>query len=165
MAGSRRAGELIEGALLRQVVGEVEESLSHLLRGAVSLRLHERIAAETGVSLERAGYWVLGRIADRGPLRLSELALTMALDPSTVSRHVRQLERHGLAERASDPSDARAVMLAPTPAGREVLERVRGARCELMQQVLARWPAGDRKELARLLSQLADDLTAAWREA
>lgn len=147
------------------VVCEIEQALSHLMRGAVSLRLHERIAADTGVALERGCYWVLCRIADRGPLRLSELALTMALDPSTVSRHVRQLERQGLAERASDPSDARAVMLAPTAAGREVLERVRGARREHMEQVLARWPADDRKELARLLARLAHDFTAAWQEA
>jgi DNA-binding MarR family transcriptional regulator len=146
-------------------VCEIEQALSHLLRGAVSLRLHERIAADTGVRLERASYWVLSRIADRGPLRLSELALTMALDPSTVSRHVRQLERHGLAERASDPSDARAVILAPTASGREVLERVRTARRELVERVLARWPADDRKELARLLAQLANDLTTAWQEA
>jgi DNA-binding MarR family transcriptional regulator len=149
----------------RGVVCEIEQALSYLMRGSVSLRLHERIAADTGLALERACYGVLGRIADRGPLRLSELALTMALDPSTVSRHVRELERQGLAERASDPSDARAVMLAPTAAGREVLERVRAARRERMEQVLARWPVHDRKELARLLARLADDFTAACQEA
>jgi DNA-binding MarR family transcriptional regulator len=145
-------------------VCDIEQAMSHLIRGAVSLRLHERISADTGVSLERAGYWVLGRLADRGPLRLSELAQMIALDPSTVSRQVRQLERQGLAERSPDPSDARAAMLAPTPAGREVLGRVRTARRELMERVLARWPAQDRRELARLLARLADDLAAAWRE-
>jgi DNA-binding MarR family transcriptional regulator len=149
----------------QDAVCEIERALSHLLRGAVSLRIHERIAADTGVALERASYWVLGRIAEGGPLRLSELALTMALDPSTVSRHVRQLERHGLAERAADPSDARAVMLEPTAAGREVLDRVRTARRELMEHVLIRWREDDRKELARLLARLANDLTTAWQEA
>jgi DNA-binding MarR family transcriptional regulator len=85
----------------------------------------------------------------------------MTLDPSTVSRQVRQLEAQGLVGRGTDPSDARAVLLALTPEGREVVGRFRGGRHGLMQQVLARWPEDDRRELGRLLSRFADDLTAA----
>ena len=145
-------------------VVELEQALSQLLRGVINTRLHERIAAETGVTLERACYWVLGCIAKRAPLRLSELAQTMNLDPSTVSRHVRQLEAQGLAERSTDPSDARAVMLAPTAAGREILGRLLVARHQMLEKVLAGWPDQERQELARLLKRLADDLTAAWQE-
>jgi DNA-binding MarR family transcriptional regulator len=146
-------------------VAAIEQALSHLLRGVVNIRLHERIAAESGIALDRAGFWVLGRIADRAPLRLSELAQTMGLDPSTVSRHVRQLETQGFAQRETDPSDARAVMLAPTPAGRELIERGRMARRRMLEKVLAHWPSDDREQLARLLRRLADDLTDACRES
>ena len=146
-------------------VAAIEQALSHLLRGVVNIRLHERIAAETGIALDRAAYWVLGRIADQAPLRLSELAQTMGLDPSTVSRHVRQLETQGFAEREPDPGDARAVMLTPTAAGREIVERARVARRQRLERVLAHWPDTDREELARLLRRLADDLTAAWQDA
>ncbi|HEY8200195.1 MAG TPA: MarR family transcriptional regulator [Actinomycetota bacterium] len=153
-----------EAETTKPEVVELEQALSNLLRGAINTRLHERVAAETGVALERACYWVLGCIAKRGPLRLSELAHTMGLDPSTVSRHVRQLEIQGLAERGADPSDARAVMLAPTAAGREILGRLLVARHQMLEKVLARWPDDDRQELARLLTRLAGDLTAAWQE-
>lgn len=146
-------------------VAAIEQALSHLLRGVVNIRLHERIVAETGIALDRAAYWVLGRIADRAPLRLSELAQTMGLDPSTISRHVRQLESQGFAGREPDPSDARAVMLTPTPAGREIIERARVARRQMLEKVLAHWPDADREQLASLLQRLADDLTAAWQEA
>jgi DNA-binding MarR family transcriptional regulator len=153
------------GTAAKPEVARIEQALSHLLRGVVNSKLHERIAAETGIALDRAAYWVLGRIADRAPLRLSELAQTMGLDPSTISRHVRQLEAQGFTERTADPSDARAVMLAPTARGREILERARVARRLRLQQVLAHWPDEDRTALARLLQRLADDLTASWQEA
>lgn len=143
-----------------EAVAVIEQGLSRLLRGTL-LRLHERAAAASGIPLERASYWVLACLTERGPLRLSELARMMTLDPSTVSRQVRQLEAQGLVGRGTDPSDARAVLLALTPEGREVVGRFRGGRHELMQQVLARWPEDDRRELGRLLSRFADDLTAA----
>jgi DNA-binding MarR family transcriptional regulator len=146
---------------------EIEHALSQLLRGVVNIRFHERMAAVTGVTLDRAAYWVLGRIAKHGPgepLRLSELAHMMNLDPSTVSRHVRALETQGLARRETDPSDARAVILATTAAGREVLDRLLVARHQLLEKALAEWPDGDRQDIARLLVRLAEDLTAAWQE-
>jgi DNA-binding MarR family transcriptional regulator len=89
----------------------------------------------------------------------------IGLDPSTVSRHVRQLERQGLAVRDADPTDARAVSLEATAAGRDAIQRVRGARRALLERVLADWPAGDRRELARLLTRLTEDLTTVWRDA
>jgi DNA-binding MarR family transcriptional regulator len=141
-------------------VAEIEQGLSRLLRGTL-LRLHDRVTATTGVALERASYWVLACLTERGPLRLSELAQVMTLDPSTVSRHVGQLERQGLVGRETDPTDARAVLLALTPEGTDVVGRLRSGRHELMQQVLDCWPADDRRELARLLCRFAADLTAA----
>ena len=148
----------------RPEVARIEQALSQMLRGVVNIRLHERMAAESGITLDRAAYWVLGRIADQAPLRLSELAQTTGLDPSTISRHVRQLEVRGFTERETDPSDARAVMLTPTPAGREIIEQARVVRRRIFERVLAHWPDEDREELARLLQRLADDLTAVWQE-
>jgi DNA-binding MarR family transcriptional regulator len=151
----------------KPAIVEIEQALSQLLRGVVNIRIHERIAAVTGVTLDRACFWVLGRIAKHSqerPLRLSELAQTMSLDPSTVSRQVRQLETQGLVQREADPSDARAVMLATTAAGREILDRLLVARHQMLEKALAGWPDGDRQDIARLLVRLADDLTAAWQE-
>ncbi|MGH2722532.1 MAG: MarR family transcriptional regulator, partial [Actinomycetota bacterium] len=60
-------------------VSRIEAGLARLLRTTL-VRLHERAGAEAGVTIERAGYWLLASLADRGPLRLSDLAQAMALD-------------------------------------------------------------------------------------
>ncbi len=143
----------------QETVAAIEQGLAQLLRGTL-LRLHDRVTSDAGVGLERASYWVLACLTDRGPLRLTELAQMMTLDPSTVSRQVRHLEGQGLVAREADPTDARAVQLALTPEGRALVGRVRGGRHRVMAQLLSRWPEDDRRELGRLLSRFADDLTA-----
>ena len=143
-----------------ETVSRIESGLARLLRSTL-VRLHDRAGAEAGVTIERAGYWLLASLAERGPLRLSELAQAMALDPSTVSRHVQQWERQGLVGRQPDPSDARAVLLAPTPEGTALLGRLRAARHGIVRDILDRWDPSDRQELASLLTRFADDLSAA----
>jgi DNA-binding MarR family transcriptional regulator len=72
--------------------------------------------------------------ADRRPSQ-RQLADFTGLEPLYLSRLARALERAGLVERASDPDDSRAVLLALTDRGREVAirasERVRGLQDDL----------------------------------
>ncbi len=59
--------------------------------------------------------------------------------------------------RIADPDDGRAQSVSLTPAGRDVMERVRGARHDLITTVLGEWSDTDRRQLALLLGRLADD--------
>ena len=47
--------------------------------------------------------------------------------------------------------------VALTPAGREVMEKVRAARHDLITDAFAAWDDADRTQLAALLGRLADD--------
>jgi DNA-binding MarR family transcriptional regulator len=52
------------------------------------------------------------------PLRVSELAERLSLEPATLSPLLKRLEVAGLVTRRRDPGDERAVAVTLTPAGR-----------------------------------------------
>ncbi|NHC14471.1 MarR family winged helix-turn-helix transcriptional regulator [Motilibacter deserti] len=101
---------------------------------------------------------VLNAVAGSGPARPSDVAAEIALDASTVSRHLQALERLGLVARDRDPSDGRAYRVAVTAAGADAIDSARVARRAVLGSALSPWDAADREQLAGLLARLADDL-------
>ena len=118
----------------------------------------ERLIGAAGVSVERAGFGVLRCVSERGGLRVSELAQFLGVDTSTMSRHVKTLERGGLVVRAEDPLDGRAARVGLTPAGVEVLRLLGEARHRYFTELLAGWTEGEREVLAPLLGRLANEV-------
>ena len=74
--------------------------------------------------------------ADSGQVRMSELARQVVLSLSGLSRLVDRLERDGLLERRTCPSDARGFFATITPAGRE---RLAEAQSDYLANVRARF--------------------------
>ena len=62
--------------------------------------------ADSEPTLSWTDAWLLGRIADTGPVRLSELADWQEVDRSTMTTQVRRLELLGLVGRATDRGTA-----------------------------------------------------------
>jgi DNA-binding MarR family transcriptional regulator len=86
------------------------------------------------------------------------LAQLLGVDTSTMSRHVKTLERGELVVRAEDPLDGRAARVSLTGAGAEVLRVLGEARHRYFAELLASWSEADRAGLAPLLAQLANDV-------
>lgn len=91
---------------------------------------------ETG-GLTRTQLWVLGTIAARGPLGLSEVAEIERLNPTMLSRIVGKLVDAGLVSRLADPDDGRAARVEATRSGIKLNERRRRERSALFAQRLA----------------------------
>jgi DNA-binding MarR family transcriptional regulator len=134
---------------------ELEQLLFRIARTVYVTRIE---AYAEGAPIDRAGMAVLGRLGATPDLRLSDLAVELNLDVSTVSRQARALEESGLLERLPDPDDRRAARLRLTPEGRRVVEEVRRARRDLLARALSGWSSTDRATLTRLMARLADDL-------
>ncbi|HEX8508705.1 MAG TPA: MarR family transcriptional regulator, partial [Propionibacteriaceae bacterium] len=98
---------------------EAVESVLYALMSIGRLLRHRM----QGDGLDPATFWLLKGLADRGALRVTELAALGNLDVSTVSRHVTQLHRSGLIERTPDPDDRRAQRVALSEQGQELLTR------------------------------------------
>jgi DNA-binding MarR family transcriptional regulator len=122
---------------------------------AVVLRL-SRLPVDEPV--DKAGLAVLHETRRLGAVRPSDLAAQMHLDLSTISRHLRSLEKQGMLQRSADPDDARALRISITARGTDVLTRVSNHRATKIRDAIAHWPESDRSTLCQLLRRLAGDL-------
>lgn len=124
-------------------------------------RLTERATDAAGLALDRPAMGVLLslRTADQ-PLRIGEIADRMQVVGPHVTRQVQALEKRGLVRRVADPHDRRASLIEPTEGGTEAANRYVTSLLGWFAEALADWPQQDRDDLARLLTRLADDVTA-----
>jgi DNA-binding MarR family transcriptional regulator len=145
------------------VIAGLERALLRVARGVGRLSLPGSAA---GVTVERATYWVLGRVAEHGPIRASDLAALLSVDTSTISRQSHRLVAEGLLARTADPADARACLLKVTPRGRRVLVAVESFRRRQLAELLASWSKADVALLSTVLDRLGDQMDhAGLREA
>jgi DNA-binding MarR family transcriptional regulator len=122
--------------------------------------LHVNALGRTELRCELAGAMVLSRLDALGPVRLTDLALALGLDPSSVSRQVTALERAGLVARERDPSDLRAQRLVVTREGTEAVTSLRAARAAALATLTPGWTADDLDDLTHRLARLNTDLEA-----
>ena len=92
-----------------------------------------------------------------GPCRLTALAEKIEVKPSAVTVMVDRLEKRGLVRRVQDPDDRRAVRVEITAEGRDVLDKAR----ELRNEVLGGFMNGLDPEEARRLADLLERITGA----
>jgi DNA-binding MarR family transcriptional regulator len=149
----------VPATVAADLLAQVEDALAAIVRQIRIPRLYDRIAVDAGLTLERGAYPVLRLVEETGSTRLSQLAQVLNLDLSTVSRHVKQLERAGLVARTGDKLDARASLLRVTAKGRRAVAAVNEAWRRFIAEVLADWRPGDVAALGPLLERLAHDMS------
>jgi DNA-binding MarR family transcriptional regulator len=72
------------------------------------------------LGLTHPQYLVMLALWEESPLRVSQVADRLSLDPATLSPLLKRLETGGLVRRDRDPRDERAVSVSLTPAGRRL---------------------------------------------
>ena len=147
----------------RSNLHELERELTRFFRR--SRVASTAIAAEVHPDLDVASYTVLVTIRDlsaslTGGVRAIDVAETLGLHKSTMSRNISVLERLGLVTREPSAEDARARLLTITEPGRTSLDAAISARRQRVSTILSRWTASDVRDLARLLGHLNDDLAS-----
>lgn len=133
---------------LSEQLGSIEQLL---LR--VSWLEQRRFAQDIAcLSLTPPQFFVLRSILIRDEhLTMSALASDTLQHCATVTGIVNRLEKMGLVTRQRDAADRRQVLVELTPAGRELLSRVRGSREQRLRETLLRLSEKDAIELLRLL--------------
>jgi DNA-binding MarR family transcriptional regulator len=97
----------------------------------------------------------------RGPARMSDLAIFCGVNPTMLSRMVPRLEEAGLLGRQLDPADKRACLVEATPKARQLLERVRSEREDVLSRLLDDLDHEERRSIAAatpVLEKLAERL-------
>jgi DNA-binding MarR family transcriptional regulator len=95
---------------------------------------------------------------DRGPKSQAELATALHLDPSTVTKTLQRLERHGLIARCPSELDRRAHVVSTTTAGDTLRDKIRQAMAETERRAVAGLSPEEVAELARLLGRVHENL-------
>lgn len=136
----------------------LQRNLIRLVRQLSIPRFHQQVLSRTGVEIDRVQAIALSRIVDGGPLRLTDLAEQLGVACSTAGRHAAHLEARGLARRAVDPTDARAVTVAPTRDGVALVGQLRRAYRQVLGEAMGDWRRDEVESLTILLGRLADRL-------
>lgn len=125
-----------------------------LRRGASGSVLRKHLLGPDGPPLEQAQLDALEILASRpSGMRMSEFAEALRVDPSTATRAVGRLERHGLAERSADEADKRIVTARATPTGTRMVTRVGHLRASGVQRLLEPFDENERERFAEYLER------------
>ena len=92
---------------------------------------------------------VLVMITARGPLNLTAVADGLGVNPSNASRTCERLVSEGYLDRRDDPQDRRNLTLTLTEDGTRMVNTVMHHRRQVLQQILGRMSANQRKQLSR----------------
>jgi len=130
-------GSVVMGAVKWLDEDEMRAWHSFLAAGALIDRLVDAQLKEA-VGLSHPQYEILVRLAEApgGELRMTELAGTLLTSKSGLTYQVTQLEKAGLVERRSCPSDVRGVLAVLTSAGRRLLEQAAPGHVALVRELL-----------------------------
>ncbi|GAA1879674.1 MarR family winged helix-turn-helix transcriptional regulator [Lapillicoccus jejuensis] len=140
------------------------DALGSDLLSAVA-RLNRFATQQAGLDLPFAQVRLLALVDERGPARIGDLAALDSCSQPTMTAQVRRLEAQGLVDRVDDPSDARAVLVSVTAAGRRLLDRAREARGAVLAPYVTQLDGDDLAALERAVPVLQRLVAAAQRDA
>ena len=103
-----------------------------------SARFTRLAARETPTAMPRALWRALAQLEDLGPTRVSDLAAADRVSQPTATAVVQKLVEGGWVQRCPDPTDARAVRITITEAGRDALAQTREAAADALTPRLTR---------------------------
>lgn len=110
--------------------------------------------------LTMARYDVLATLVNAdGRLGLSDLASSVLLSQSGVSKLLDRMERSGLVHREPDPSDGRSAYATITPLGRSLVEEARRGHHELVRDLFGNaLDERDLTDLDRIMGRISASL-------
>jgi len=112
--------------------------------------------AQNGLSI--AMWRVLAALSNNNEQRQIDLVAMTSIDASTMSRLVTRLVRMGLVTRARSKTSSREVVIALSPKGGALVERLIPIARELERTASAGLPARDLAVAKRALRQMYDNL-------
>lgn len=154
--GDAQAGAAASAAL--------ERAVPMLVRWFTRRDVRRAMLADTDPALSATDAWLLGRIADTGPVRLSALAAWQQVDRSTMTTQVRRLEDLGLVAREPDPRDGRATLVRATRAGAARHLRTKVAARGEYDKLVAGWSAEDLRQAAHVATRFVETLESSQPE-
>ncbi len=131
--------------------------VGYALRRAQLLVFQDFQEATAEFGLTPAEYSALLVLRQDPGVRLNRLTELLAVKPANGVALVNKLEARGLAQRQKLPVSGRAVALALTAAGDELLDRMEPAVAQHLARMEARLGEAETRPLLALLARLTED--------
>lgn len=133
--------------------------LEYRILEAISRMKHINLWESFG-DFSRSEIQILGVISCRGGenVKIQELCSATGMQPASVSRSLKGLEKNGLIIRSADPDNRRNVIVSATPEGKKIagdtIEKVH----DYWKDVLSRMSETDLTEMLRLWNAVMDNM-------
>src|SRR3954468_19927072 len=137
----------------RDRIEAVQGLFDGLLRFGRALKARSGDWGQSAHDLTRGDIVTLGVLETRGSTRPGQIAATLNVNPSVISRQLVTLARLDLVTRGTDPQDRRAELITITPQGRRRLVQAREAICLALAERLGHW---DLDEIGRATAVVED---------
>ena len=146
-----KSGSVIRAGWLAQDLSFLTRSLRYLLRAEAAAVRHD-------FALENGDIGVLAVVAANPGVTQNDLAASLVLKKSAVTRVVQRLETRGLLSRRRSLADRRAKLLTLTDAGARVAEGVQAATALRHEDWFAGIGADERAVFFDVLFRLVDHM-------
>lgn len=132
----------------------IDDQVGFLLRRAH--QRHTGLFAETmaASALTPTQFNALVQVVEHRSVAQNHLGRLAAMDPATIQGVVRRLLARGLVERRANPTDRRAALLSPTPAGLALAAAAIPAARAVTETTLAPLTAAERRHFLDLLRRI-----------
>jgi DNA-binding MarR family transcriptional regulator len=136
-------------------------AIQHFSRSPARAELARSLYRVGGKQLTPAQVDALETLASRAEWRMHEYAEALGINPGAASRTTDRLIKLALAERQSDESDRRYVIVRATASGRRTSHQIQRDRHALMHEVLKDLTDEQRAALADMLDHVTRAMDAA----
>jgi DNA-binding MarR family transcriptional regulator len=135
---------------------DARQGWSRLVRAhaGIARSLDARLSAEHDLTVNEYNCLLLLERAEERRMRRVDIAETLVLSPSGITRMLDRLECAGLVEKAKCSSDARVTYAVLTAGGRSRLKAAGKAHDAVIDEVVGALPDRDLKRLAEILERL-----------
>lgn len=122
-------------------------------------QLEAQMRHDHGLTIAR--YDVLAQLdMGGGRLKLGELASSVVLSPSGLSKLLDRMQASGLIRREPDPLDARSTFASITPEGRSLVKRARQSHHALLRRTFGNaLDDADAADLTRIMGRIAASIS------
>ncbi|WCN39587.1 MarR family winged helix-turn-helix transcriptional regulator [Aneurinibacillus uraniidurans] len=138
-------------------MSKFEKSIERLESAYVSFMRHlgPKLSGDAELGLTGPQFYILHLLSKKEKFMVTEMASKMGVKPSAITVMIERLYKNRLVSRDRDENDRRVVFIHLTEEGKEVLQKAKQRRFEIISQYFKHLEADELESLIAIYEKLA----------